>query len=226
MKPLPELIKNRKSIRRFSDKTVDIDLVKNILDLAKHAPTGGNMQPWNIAVVRGQHLEKLSNLMLKAFDKRAAFSQDYPYYPEQFFPPFNLRRHYAGISIYQAVGIKFSKDYVDWDAVTKLSRENYQFFGAKTALIVYIDNRLTAGAHIDIGIFMQNIMLLAEHFGLNTCSQAAISNYGGLVKEVLEIDNKMNILCSIALGYAQTDAKVNHYTNEKAPVDDFAKFYD
>ncbi|SMN00354.1 Nitroreductase [uncultured Candidatus Thioglobus sp.] len=226
MTALPELIKGRKSIRNFTDKPVAIDLVNKILDIARYAPTGGNMQPWKIAIIRGKYLDKLSKLMLEAFDKRTPFTQDYSYYPESSFSPYDLRRHESGLSLYNAVGIEFSPKYIDWDAVLKLSRENYQFFGAKTALIVYIDKRLTAGAHIDIGLFMQNIMLLAEHFGLNTCSQAAMSNYAGIIKQVLDIDKDMNILCSIALGYGDTEAKINHYTTQKVAVDGFAKLYE
>ena len=48
-----ETIKQRKSVRAFLKKDVELEKIKTILDTAKHAPSGVNMQPWQVAVVKG-----------------------------------------------------------------------------------------------------------------------------------------------------------------------------
>ncbi len=226
MLDLPTLVKNRQTTRCFSNKPVDIELVKRILDLAKYAPTGGNLQPWHVAVVRGRSKQKLIKRLLVAFDKRETTTEDYSYYPIEFFPPYDLRRHYAGVAAYQAANIEFSETYVDWQSVIKLIKENYRFFGADIGLIFYLDKRLTKGAYVDMGLFMQNIMLLAEHFGLNTCPQAALNNYTKIIKQELNIGDDMDIVCAMALGYADHCAPINQCRTHKESFDNFTTFFD
>ena len=45
---LKEAIKKRYSVRGYLDKNVDVDTVKNILEVAKRAPSGVNSQPWKV----------------------------------------------------------------------------------------------------------------------------------------------------------------------------------
>lgn len=48
---LLELVKNRRSIRRFKNDPVSKELVEKILEVARFAPSGFNMQPWEFVVV-------------------------------------------------------------------------------------------------------------------------------------------------------------------------------
>ncbi len=225
MRTLPEIIKNRITTRRFTNKKVDLNLVREIIDIAKNCPTGGNMQPWHIAVVSGKAKEKLSKILTKCFDDKVELDLDYDYYPPKFFPPFEKRRHFAGMAAYHAANIEFNEKYIDWEGVLKLIRDNYNFFGADIGLIFYMDKRLTEGAHMDIALLMQNIMLLAEHFGLNTCPQASLINYSSMIKKTLNIDSKMKIICGMSLGYADMDAPVNSCKTIKEGVDSFTTWH-
>ena len=58
----------RKSVRAYLDKTVSKEQIENILNLAKHAPSGVNTQPWKVAVVMGEKkrdLEELRKRLIK-----------------------------------------------------------------------------------------------------------------------------------------------------------------
>jgi len=58
-----ELIKHRRSIRKFADREVPRELVEQILEAGRWAPSGMNNQPWRFAVVRDRELkEKISGL--------------------------------------------------------------------------------------------------------------------------------------------------------------------
>jgi nitroreductase len=49
---LDETIKGRRSIRKFSERRVEDSVIEELLDLARHAPSSMNGQPWQFVVVR------------------------------------------------------------------------------------------------------------------------------------------------------------------------------
>jgi len=51
-----ELLLDRRSIRRFTDQQIDIEIIKNILKAAMYAPSAVNRQPWHFVVVENRHL--------------------------------------------------------------------------------------------------------------------------------------------------------------------------
>lgn len=57
---LMEVIRSRRSIRKFTDKGVSDAMVKAILEAAMLAPSAGNQQPWRFIVVRDR--EKLNRV--------------------------------------------------------------------------------------------------------------------------------------------------------------------
>jgi nitroreductase len=67
MKTIMDIIKARKSIRAYKDKTVPKNIINDILEAAKHAPTARNMQELEYKVVIGKALiNKISEGMTKA----------------------------------------------------------------------------------------------------------------------------------------------------------------
>jgi nitroreductase len=61
-----ETIKNRRSIRKYEDKTVSEEAVKKLLESVQWAQSWANTQCWEVIVVRGQEIkEKLSEAVLK-----------------------------------------------------------------------------------------------------------------------------------------------------------------
>ncbi len=196
-----DAIVKRKSIRSFTDKPVLVDVVDKIIGIAKEAPTGGNMQPWQVAVVQGETKKKLTDAYIKASEAQQKPSPEIAYYPESMPLKYNLRRHLMGTRLYQAKGIQFTQEYIDWPAVIALQKQNYYFFGADVGLLFFIESGLAQGSLLDIGMFMQNIMLAAQEYGLATCSQASWGNYPKIAKYILGIEDDMKLLCGMSLGY-------------------------
>ena len=60
---IKEAINKRRSVRAFLDKEVDIEVVKDILETSKRAPSGVNSQPWKVYVLMG---EAKNNLVKEA----------------------------------------------------------------------------------------------------------------------------------------------------------------
>ncbi len=53
-----ELIKQRRSVRDFSDEDVDPKIIENAIAAAGSAPSGANMQPWHFVVVSSKEIKK------------------------------------------------------------------------------------------------------------------------------------------------------------------------
>jgi nitroreductase len=74
-------------------------------------------------------------------------------------------------------------------------------------------------------MFLQNVMLAARAFGLDTCAQAAIGNAHAIVRRELRIPDSQIVVCGMALGHARADAVENGLVTEREPVERFARFF-
>jgi nitroreductase len=70
METLMDIIKKRKSIRKYKDKPLPKDIVNALLEAAKHAPSAMNLQPLQYRVITGKSLmAKLSDGISAALQK-------------------------------------------------------------------------------------------------------------------------------------------------------------
>ena len=102
---------------------------------------------------------------------------------------------------------------------------NYKFFDAPVGLIFTVDKDLDSMSFIDIGIFLQTLMLAAKARGLDTCAQGAWNQYWSVTRRVLNVPEEDYIVCGLSLGYADPDAPVNSLVSEREPVEAFATFH-
>lgn len=214
-------MKARKSTRAFLEREVEEKKVRLILDAARWAPSGVNTQPWQVAVVRGASKQRLSEALLAARESGKQ-DPDYQYYPQEWFEPYKSRRKATGLALYGALGIGRE----DSQARTESWNNNYRFFGAPVGLLVFLDRRLGQGSWVDIGMFLQNLMLAAESEGLATCPQASLAEYPNTVRHLLGIEEHMALVCGLSLGYADSAAAVNSYRTPREPVEAFTTWHD
>jgi nitroreductase len=217
-----EALRARKSTRAFLNKPVDMECIVRILDAARHAPSGGNAQPWQVAVVSGEKKAALARAMEAAFrESGEAGGTDYNYYPLEWHEPYKSRRIACGVQLYDAlhIGRKDRERRMEqWVA-------NYRAFDAPVVLFFFIDPSLEKGSYLDFGMFLQSLMLAAVEEGLATCPQAALGHFSPLVKEALGYDTKTILVCGMALGYEDTDAPINSYRTPRAEVETFTRFF-
>jgi nitroreductase len=217
-----QAIKSRHSVRAFQNKPVSPEIIRQILDAARYAPSAVNTQPWHVAVLQQQTLTVLGDKILAARAAGVESNPDYQYYPHDWFEPFKTRRIACGQALYGALGI----DRKDTDRRLEQWNRNYRFFGAPVGLMVFINQSLETGSWMDLGMFIDNIMLAARQFELGTCPQAALAEHPDIVREVLAIAEPWSVVCGIALGYPDEDAPVNQYRTTRENVDNFTLWYD
>ena len=216
-----EAILSRRSVRAFLPRPVERGSVERLLDLARFAANGSNIQPWQVYVVQGARRDRLCADILAADATDAAdYQEDYDYYPSEWFEPYLARRRLLGKGLYQLAGVAKG----DLAATKAQQARNYVFFDAPVGLFLALDRRLALGAWIDIGNFLQTLMIAARGEGLHSCPQQSFSKYHRIVRRHVPIPDQQILVCGMALGYADPDAAVNQLVPERAPVSEFATF--
>lgn len=218
---LKELLTSRKSTRAFLDKAVEPQLIEEILSAARHAPSGTNTQPWQVAVVTGDTRLKLTKDMEQAFRDGEKGLMDYQYYPLEWKDPYKGRRRECGLQMYTTLDIKREdkeRQLDQWAA-------NFRAFDAPVILFFFMDPVMETGSYLDYGMFLQSVMLAAQDAGLATCPQAALGEYPKIVKEQLGYPEDSVLIAGMALGYEDTEALVNSYrTNREEPAS-FTRYF-
>lgn len=217
-----DILKQRKSVRSFLPDKVDREKIELILDSAKYAPSGANMQPFDVCVVSGKKKIEIENKMLEAFDSGIEEKMDYQYYPLIWKEPYKTRRINTGQGLYKTIGIARGdkkKRVAQW-------RENFKAFGAPTVLYFFIDSSLDTGSYMDYGMFLQSIMLAATDLGIATCPIVSLAEFPSIVKRELGIDKDKVLLCGIALGYEDRDAPINSFKTDRLKLKEFTRFFE
>ena len=220
-----EAIMSRRSIRAFLPTPVARDDIEKILEVAARAPSGTNTQPWKVYVLSGALKQRLSEQILAAHSDPALARQhteEYAYYPREWVSPFIDRRRKVGWDLYALLGLKRE----DKAGISAQHGRNYQFFGAPVGLIFTIDRVLEQGSWLDYGMFLENIMVAARGRGLDTCPQAAFTQYHSIIGEMLQLPPNETVVCGMALGFADHGKIENSLVTEREAVTGFVKFVD
>ena len=216
-----EALANRQSIRAYLPKPVHNDVIVRVLEAASKAPSGVNMQPWKVVVVRGEAKRKLGEAVEDAFMNGVEDPAEYQYYPENWAEPFKGRRMACGIQMYDAIRLERS----DKEGRKAQWASNYRAFDAPVVFYFLMHETLGEGGFLDYGIFIQSLMLAAQEEGLGTCVQAALADYPGIVKIAIGYEDKgYRLIGGMAMGYADMGAPVNNYRTPRADVAEFTTF--
>jgi len=216
-------ITSRRSLRAFLPTPVPRETIEQILAVASRAPSGTNTQPWKVYVLTGAAKAALSQAILAAYDdpaQRATHVEEYAYYPTEWVPPYIDRRRKVGWDLYGLLGIAKT----DRERMHAQHGRNYAFFDAPVGLIFTIDRIMRQGSWLDYGMFLQNVMVAARARGLDTCPQAAFTQYHRIVTAQVGAPATEQLVCGMSLGYADPDAVENRLVTERAPVASFARF--
>ncbi|SDW27160.1 nitroreductase [Marinobacter mobilis] len=223
---------HRRSIRQFEDREIPPDVLERVLDHALQSPSGGNTQPYRIAVATGQVRQEIRDELCAKYDRASQVKKmalplklwhgvtgnilpDGDYNPDVKYPQeLRERKFDCGMGLYETLGIE-RKDY---QARDRQMRRNFEFFDAPAVIFVYINKALGVYSALDAGIFLQSLMLAAQEEGLGTCPQGALAVWGSPVRKRFNVDPDYKLICGLSIGYPGGHA-VNRYAPEKRSRD-------
>jgi len=216
-----EAARTRRSIRAYKADSVPDGILREIVALGRHAPSGSNIQPWRVHVLTGATLQRVGVAIQQAFlNDEPEHQRDYEYYTDPVVEPYLARRRACGWGLYGTLGIGRG----DHEKSKAYRASNYNFFGAPAGLVFTIDRELEKGSWLDYGMFLQTLMLAARGRGLHTCPEASIASYPDVVRRELGLGCEWVVICGMALGYADGDAVINTFQPERIALEDYAVF--
>jgi nitroreductase len=216
-------ITSRRSIRAFLPTPVARDDIEAILEVASRAPSGTNTQPWKVYVLSGDIKKELSARITAAYLDPVAskeHTEEYAYYPKVWTSPYIDRRRKVGWDLYALLSL--TRD--NKAGMQAQHGRNYAFFDAPVGLIFTMDRVMEQGSWLDYGMFLQNIMVAARGRGLDTCPQAAFTQFHKIIADLLQLPDSEQVVCGMSLGHADPSKIENTLITEREPVAGFAKF--
>ncbi len=212
-----EAVLSRSSIRAFLQKSIDDELIKEMLEKSSRSASGGNLQPWRIYVLNNQTMKDFL-LFQEGFDKPE--TSEYDIYPSKLKEPYRTYRYELGEEMYSILGIPRE----DKDSRIKQVLKNFKFFGAPAGLFCYVDKQMGPPQWSDLGMFLATFMLLAKEAGLDTCAQEAWSIKNRCVSEFVGAPDNEMLFCGMAIGYADKNAPINTLKSSRSPISEWANF--
>ena len=208
-----QAVERRISVRAFKPDPVAGELLREILELAHRAPSGGNLQPWRVYALAGEPLAQFKEKVAGRLGSPDA--PEYDVYPPDLWEPFRTRRFQAGEDLYATNGIPRE------DRPARLGQfaKNAAFFGAPVGLFFCLDRRLGPPQWSDVGMYMQTLMLLAEERGLATCAQEFWSRYHTSVREFLGVPDELMVFSGMSLGYRDEAHPINALKTRRDPFE-------
>lgn len=202
-----DAILKRRSVRAYQDKKVPQDLIEKIFSQAQDSPSNCNTQPWHVVVVSGDIRDKIEEKMMSDIMNGEQ--------PTPFFQPgdqglkdeYRKRQIACAISLYDSVDIKYEEK----EKRQQLMLKNWQFFGAPHVAFFSMPKSMKEVNAVDMGIYLQSLMLLMTENGVACCPQGALAIYPNAVKDVANIPENNAIMFGLSFGYAEENAAINNF---------------
>lgn len=216
-----ELIKARKSIRGYQTKPVPRELIEEIIDVAKWAPSSMNTQPWHVHVVTGEPLERIrkgnTENMLAGVPPKRDFPMKEAYEGEH-----RQRQIDIAVQLFEAMGI--ARD--DKVRRTDWAMRGFRQFDAPVSLVLTYDKYLEPAAisQFDLGAIAHAIVLAAWERGLGCVINGQGIMQSKVVREHAGIPDDENIMICIAMGYPDEEFVANHVKSVREDSRKFVRY--
>ncbi|MDH3974337.1 MAG: nitroreductase [Deltaproteobacteria bacterium] len=197
-------IKTRKSIRKFKPETVPKEILIEVIETAQRSPSYKNSQPWEVIIISGKEKDELSRLLVGLLEENEVKKPDIPE-PTGWPAPVEERIK----STLDNRSKLFHIDLTDPENIKRSKKANFRFYGAPHAIFFYQDASLNEWSILDMGMFIQSVMLAANAKGLGTVPQAYLTDYSGEVRQFLGIADSKRLVLGMSIGYADMDDKIN-----------------
>jgi len=167
---LMEAIRTRRSVRQFLRDPVPKEIVEQILDAARFAPSSGNSQPWRFLVVSNrENLSKLQERSIETIEPRIDESDH--------------------VSNGEKANVK-----------TKYRSYTDRIFGAPVFVFVFVaTDRYPEHADSDGALAVGNLLLAAHALGYGACYQTSLFP-SDAVCGLFGVPDGYRFICAVPIG--------------------------
>jgi nitroreductase len=218
---LEQLLAERHSCRAFVARPVARDVIERIFTLAQRTASWCNAQPWQVTIVSGAAVDAFRDALVAAVASGAPHNSDFAF-PAAYRGVYLERRRECGFRLYDAVGVQRG----DKDAYARQSLENFRLFGAPHVAIITSDPDLGVYGAVDVGGYVQVLLLAMQAHGVAAIPQAALAHCSALAKQLLGIPPERRMVCGVSFGYKDAAHRANSYRTSRADIADVISWRD
>lgn len=209
-----QIVEERRSIRGYKPDPVPKELIDEIIEVAKRAPSSMNTQPWHFHVITGEPLERIregntERMMAGAgVDREIKMGHGYE-------GPHRERQVEIAIQLFEAMGIERDDKPRRQDWVMRGFRQ----FDAPVSIVVTLDRALehdTIG-HFDLGAATYGLVLAAWSKGLGSVINGQGIMQSSVVREHANIPEDEIIMTCVAMGYPDDSFVANDVKSRRVP---------
>jgi nitroreductase len=217
---LEQLLLQRHSCRAFLPQAVPRDIQEKIFGTAQRAASWCNSQAWQVSVASGAAVERFRAAMLAGAEAGERGS-DFPFPPE-YTGTYLERRRECGFQLYNAVGVERG----DKQGYQRQALENFRLFGAPHVAILTSDPGLGVYGAVDVGGYVQVLLLAMQAHGIAAIPQAALASQSERAKSLLGIAPERLMVCGISFGYEDASHPANSYRTRRAELSEAVEWVD
>jgi len=214
---LKRVMEERHSCRAFSQRGVERDLLEELLRRAGRAPSALNLQPWEVTVVMGHELSRLTRRILKAHRERAVACTPGAVRPLP--ERFQRRRRESFGPLAQLL------DENGQAMEAFVGEGSCGFYGAPVALILCVNRAFSRDRYLCLGAFTGYLVLAAHDLNLATCPVGLIASYGEEIQEQLNIPEDREVALGVALGYPDPASPLAAFATSRDPIDQYVRWF-
>ena len=216
-----DIVHERRSIRGYQQKPVPRELIEEIIDLAKRAPSSMNTQPWHFHVITGEPLERIRKgntekmMSGSAVDREIKMNHGYE-------GPHRERQIEIAVQLFEAMGIARDDKPKRLDWVMRGFRQ----FDAPVSIVITVDKALADDtiAHFDCGAATYGLVLAAWSKGLGSVINGQGIMQSSVVRENANIPEDEVIMTCVAMGYPSDEFVANDVKSRRVANDQVASF--
>lgn len=212
-----KVIRGRRSIRAYTAEPVARDVITEILDEARWAPSSRNTQAWSVWVVSGAALERFKTAFKAALDREEPEASDLAGTATGDWPQACSAR---AVELMKTRAATLEAAGEVSGPTASLARMA-DCFGAPVLLVFGFEGCLSdAYASYDTASLVQNVCLAAHDKGLGTCQSTTLVRYPDLLRELLPGADEHRMVVAVTLGYPELEAPANTFARSRAPLDE------
>jgi len=217
--PFDLLVRTRRSVRGFLDKRVPDEVLDDVFETARWAPSGTNVQPWHICVASGDVCEEIRQGFLERAANKVAVKIDHPS-DQRLGDPWRARKRGCAKVLYDSMDV----DWDDKEGRGRVAARNYEFFDAPHVAFLCMHEGFGMQSAADVGMYAQTLMLALTTHGVASCAQGTLRNYPDLVREKFGLEPEIKVLFGISFGYEDTNVPANAARTQRAPLTETVQF--
>ena len=215
------LVQERRSIRGYKPDPVPKEVIEEIIEIAKGAPSSMNTQPWFFHVITGDPLERIRKGNTERMLGGAKVQREIPV-RDGYEGIHRQRQIEVAVQLFEAMGIARDDKERRQDWVMRGFRQ----FDAPVSIVMTYDKSLEPAtiSHFDLGAVVYGLVLAAWTRGLGTVINGQGIMQSDVVREHAEIPDWQTIMTCIAMGYPNEEFSANDVKSRRTPNEEIVTY--